>query len=192
MPVILTILQIIFVKFCKFTSKRKIVYIVPVIFLSIFYALYPFNGINSYSLFISYLIMIDLSISDICYREVDPKSYIPLLICGVITGMLYGFPISTIMSYMITQLLMFFYFKIGYRLGEEMGGADMKLMLILSLFYEVEDIFMFLLTALFLTVILAIFYSIKKRSLKVSTPMIVSITIAHIFVSLIYILGFRI
>lgn len=192
MPVILTILQVLFVFFCKFTCKKRYIYIIPVIFLSMFSLIYEFNLVKSLLLFVSYLIMIDLSISDIVYREIDPKTYIPLSCLSIVYCVTYGNLISSVLSFLVSLVLMFIYFKLGNKFGEEMGGADIKLILILSLFYNFDDIFMFLIWTLIFTVVLSVFYSIKNKSIKSSTPMIVSITAGHLFISLIYLLGFSI
>lgn len=192
MPAVLALIQVLFVLFCKFTSKKRLFYAIPVICLSVFFLAYPFSGMNSVLLFLSYLIMIDLAISDILYREIDPKSYIPLLLFSFAYCFIYGNLKSSLLSLAATFLLMLIYYKLGSWFGEDIGGADVKLMLILSFFYGFSDIFMFLVTSIALTVLLSVFYSIKNRSVKVSTPMIVSIAAGHIFISLIYLLGFRI
>lgn len=187
--VILPTIQFIFLKTCKeFQSKNKWIYllsiIIPIILL--FYS----RDLRWYDIFLSasYMILINLSISDVLYREIDPIAYNFLIIFALINICVIAFPLSNLLSLIITYISMYLYYKLGVKFKENTGGADIKIFLILSCYYPFDFVFMFLIFSFFFTLILALFYAIKNRRLKTSTPMIISITMGHIFISFIYLM----
>ena len=62
---------------------------------------------------------------------------------------------------------------------EKLGGADVKIMLILSFYYPSTDIFSFVIWTFLVCTILFIFYMIRKKTIKnVKVPMIVGFAVS--------------
>lgn len=121
-----------------------------------------------------------LSFTDILHFEIDKKSYWLLLVL-CFTKILFTTPEEVIMDAALSPIIMYFVFWLFDKLFgiENLGGADVKIMLILSFYYPATDIFSFVIWTFGICLILFIIYSIKKRSLrKVQVPMIVGIALS--------------
>lgn len=124
--------------------------------------------------------MMNLSIADIKYYEISGKSYyffiVPILI-------LFAFNLQDVMQYLISLLIITSVFFLTDKIiGLGIGGADIKLMMILSLTISLFDVLTFmLLSFVFVIVIFLIKYlfkviqtkKIKIKDLKI--PMILAI-----------------
>lgn len=146
---------------------------------------------NITSFILSYLCVIAASIYDIKYREIDPKLYIPLFASVIFVNILLELNIKEIISHLLSLAVayafMWLYVKVGEKLNETIGGADVKTILFLSLMYPFDLVFMFLFTVFAATIVLTAIHSLIYKNTK-SVPMICSIAFAHIFFSYIYII----
>lgn len=188
-PIILSFIQYLFLKICKdFQANKKIIYLIPIIlsYIPLFFS----RDLRIYDIGLaaSYMLMLNYSISDILYREVDAKSYYFLLPFIAINLFAMQSFLSNALSLVTTFVLMFFYWLLGNKFSETMGGGDMKFFILLSMYYPFDYVFMFLLYSMFFTIILGIICIIKEKNTKASIPMIVSISIGHIFISFCYLM----
>lgn len=181
---VILICYISFFLVCReFNSQNKIIYIFPAILLIVLSITIPHKGILFYGLLWSYCVMLFVSISDIFYREVHKYSYF-FLVPSIIISFIYS---EMFVSNVISGIVIFGIFFISDKFGllNDIGGADLKYILLLSLFYPIDWVFMFVISSLFFTLISALFLMIIKRTTSISNPMLVGITIGHILISII-------
>ena len=120
---------------------------------------------------------------DLKYLEISGKSYIFLLLPAISSIFLFRNGLSAIISFIIILVIFIIFDKIfGI---EGFGGADVKILLILSFCFKLEDVFTFVYLCLLLTIVVYFILAIKNRRFKkIKVPMIVPITIIFIYMSL--------
>ena len=137
-------------------------------------------------------VLLILAFTDILYFEIDKKSYWLLLVLSFImfiNNALY--PEVHLLDVAICPLIMYLIFWIFDKIFgiEKLGGADVKLMLILSFYYPATDIFSFVIVTFGISTILFIIYAIKQKGIKnVQVPMIVGIALSF-FIQEAYLIG---
>lgn len=126
-------------------------------------------------------ILIILAFTDLKYLEIDGNSYWILIILSIvyfINNLYLGINIEYVILSPIFMYVIFWIFDkvIGI---ENLGGADVKIILILSFYYPATMIFSFMVYMFLVSLILFLFMAIKQRSIKnIQIPMIVSICIS--------------
>ena len=115
---------------------------------------------------------------DIDWLEIDGFSYLPIAIpaliqfCTFPTGVFF-----TILTPIFMYVTLFIFDKI---IGiENIGGADCKLLLLLSFVIPADGVVDFVIGIAATSILLFIIYAIKNKRLKVQIPMIVSIMVAY-------------
>lgn len=184
---LLIISQFAFLKICpSFICKKKLFYVIPIILCFTIGVVSPRQDFFSLIEIYSYLILMDLTISDFAFREVDAKSYF-FLIPLIFTSLFYTYsPLKNVISFLLTFVMLFLFDK--FRLMENIGGADLKLMFILALCYPIDLTFIFLIFTCLITVLMGLASMLKNKKKDVCTPMIFAITISHIITSFFYLI----
>lgn len=189
----LMIYQVFWCCFIKDFKIHKIFYFISVILtISIVgFSWYLKGAISSslipYSLIL--LILTNLSFIDCKYYEVSGHSYWFLLLPALTIPIL---NYDIFLEYIICAILYFvFFFIVDKIVGiEKIGGADVKILLILALTISFWDSFSLLAISFLLDTILFILkFPIDKifgKKEKTKIPMIVAITIAWILVCFMY------
>lgn len=141
------------------------------------------NHLINLPLYLIIQTLINLSMIDLKYLEISGKSYIFLLLPAISSIFLFRNGLSAIISFIIILVIFIIFDKIfGI---EGFGGADVKILLILSFCFKLEDVFTFIYLCLLLTIVVYFILAIKNRRFKkIKVPMIVSITIIFIYMSL--------
>ena len=173
---ILIIWAFLFYKDIK--TKRindKLYLLSNVLSIVFFVILSNFNILNVFKFMIIQTLLI-LAFVDIKHLEVDPKSYKYLLIPTLLNAFINNFPpITNFISTIVVFLIFFLADKTMP--SDNIGGGDIKILLILSFNFALLDVFSFMYMTLFINILLYLFLAIKNKRLKnVATPMIVSIT----------------
>lgn len=136
--------------------------------------------------FLIFLVMTNLSIIDCKYYEISGKSYgfiiVPALSMIIFQKSLFWQPL---LGFIIIFILFFLIDKI---VGiEKIGGADVKLLLLLCLTIPYYDVFMLLFITFFIDTIIFIvkfiWYKLSNKKERIQIPMIIAINLAWIIVS---------
>ena len=181
--------QIFWCVFIKdFTVKKYWYFISVLLTFLVCVAYYYFSGVFGLKVLpyaLNLLILINMSIVDCEYFEVDGKSYwflfLPTLAIPILNHYIFA-------EYLFSFLLMFAVFWIIDKIigVEKIGGADVKILLILALsvsFYDCISLLgvSFIVDVLFF-IIKAPIDKLRKKTEKTKIPMIVSITITWILI----------
>lgn len=170
--------QLIFYKTIQNFKLSKTELIISALSVSIMASLLYiyYNYINIYIVcsFLTLTGMVNLSLTDIKYLEVDHLSYYfiaaPCLLMAVFSDEpLWEFALSLAFTFVV-------FFIIDKIFGiEGMGGADVKLLLSLSISVPYYDTFFFLFAAFLINLLLWIAVKLTHKN-KCKIPMIVAIT----------------
>lgn len=137
--------------------------------------------------FLIVLIMTNLSFTDYKYYEISGKSYW-FIILPLLFLVLSNIPI--LLQFVISFFIVFLLFLIVDKvIGiEKIGGADIKLLLLLSITIPYHDAFLFLMFSFLfdciIFVIKYIYYKLISKNERVQIPMIIAINIAWIITGL--------
>lgn len=184
--IILTALIIYQISFFFIVNDFKIknyFYLISPIITFIIPFLLNKNSLINLPLYLIIQTLINLSMIDLKYLEISGKSYIFLLLPAISSIFLFRNGLSAIISFIIILVIFIIFDKIfGI---EGFGGADVKIILILSFCFKLEDVFTFVYLCLLLTIVVYFILAIKNRRFKkIKVPMIVPITIIFIYMSL--------
>ena len=193
--------QVIFFIRVKEFRVNKLFYLLSIIIANVV----MFICFEYSPLFLPLLLVIQtlliLSFIDIFYLEVDPKSYIYLIIPTIVMIFITNRFLPALFSFLFVFFVLFIMEKLnetvynfnlrrnkdGFDLERVedyggIGGADIKIMLILCTWFNLMDAFSFLFVCITFTTVLYAFLALWKRKLNdIKIPMIVSISIAFIY-----------
>lgn len=186
--ILIILIQLLWIKLVNEFPLSKKTYLtisVILILLNMSYSIY-FNDFSVWQIctILISMILTNLSIIDYKYYEISGKSYyflIPIIIIFIFTNGMFNW-----WTCLISGVCMFLlFFIIDKIVGiEKIGGADVKLMLLISLmfsYYEILILVLLIFTVdVFLWIILAIINKIKNGPKGIKIPMIVAISIATV------------
>jgi Flp pilus assembly protein protease CpaA len=184
--ILIVLYQFIYQKLInKFVLNNKALVVIGIISIIVSTLLFLYIKNISFLLFIGIILcftgLIDLSVTDFKYYEIDPKAYYFILVPVLIIA---GCNYLRIWENLISFGLVFIVFELIDKLFgiEKLGGADVKLLLILSIGIPYYNVFMFLFFSFVINYILYlvrfIINKLQKEPVKnVSVPMIIAITL---------------
>lgn len=123
-------------------------------------------------------ILIILAFTDIKHFEIDKNSYWLLMLFCAIKPIFFT---VNLLDFALSPLIVYGCFWIFDKIWgiEKLGGADVKILLILSFYYPAKDIFSFVIWAFLICTIIFLFLMIIKRKIKnIKVPMIVGFAVS--------------
>lgn len=175
---ILILTSILFNIFVKKFKIKKIYYIISIILPSICLLYTRWYVIEFLLFLIIFEILTILSFVDIKYLEIDGKSYSFILIPSIVQFLFFS---KSYLLGILSVLLVYFTFWIFDKMVgiEQLGGADVKIILILSLYFSASDIFSFIMYSFGISLLIFLILALKNKTFKdIKVPMIVAINIS--------------
>ena len=125
-------------------------------------------------------ILLILAFTDVVFFEVDKRSYWLILLLSFVKVFALTTP-DLIFDVALSPIVVYGAFWVFDKIFgiEKLGGADVKLILILSFYFNAMDVFSFIIWIFIISTIIFIFFMIKQRGFRnIQVPMIVSIAIS--------------
>lgn len=180
------IFNIIFINFLEKRLRSPIKYQI----ISFLVSLIPVYFIETKTLesilFINvFFILLIYSFIDIKFFELSNKHYILLIIYSILSFVLSFFSDTYILHLLSVFAVYVTFFIFDKFVGiEKLGGADVKVMLILSLYFEATDVLFFTLITFVVSMLIFILERIVRKTFcDLQVPMIISIAVAF-FISM--------
>lgn len=180
--------QFLFFKFIDDFKVKNISYVIVAILTVIIHFIwtffYGFYSLHQTFLFINFLLFFNLALIDCKHFEISGKTY-KFFIIPVI-GYILTNPIFDVVSMIFSFIIILFLLILCDKLVgiERIGGADVKLILIMSLlfsYYEIMTvIFVIFFINLLLWLVTKIIYIIRKNEAAIKIPMLVSVFLSFI------------
>lgn len=123
-------------------------------------------------------ILIILAFTDIKHFQIDKNSYWLIILFSALQAIFFT---TSPLDFALSPLITYGCFWVFDKLWgiEKLGGADVKIMLILSFYYPATDIFSFVIWSFLICTVLFFVYMIIKKTIKnVQVPMIVGFAIS--------------
>lgn len=172
------VIDLIYLKKINKFPIKKIMHLISIIIPSLCIIYTGYYNLEFF-LFCAILeILLILGFTDITHFEIDKNSYWPLILFCTLKPLLFT---TSLFDFALSPIIVYCCFWIFDKIWgiEKLGGADVKILLILSFYYPATDIFSFVIWAFLICTIMFFVYMIIKKSTKnIQVPMIVGFALS--------------